>query len=179
MADQTNPLDLQYLFTTEAEYDDSESSDSESDDDDTNFEPITYFFYGSLMDPDVLKSVTQLDKAPEYRDAWIEGYDMKIWGNIYPTLIPSSSSDDKKSGSSSTRILGMAWVATSMQHCLRLQSYETQAYKAGDCTVHFVDGQPSVEGVTFIWAGNGDYDDLNEGTFDLEQWQRDYKLGRF
>lgn len=37
------------------------------------FEPCTYFFHGTFMDPDVLQSVAGLQQRAKLHDAWVEG----------------------------------------------------------------------------------------------------------
>jgi hypothetical protein len=136
-----------------------------------DFEPRTYFFYGSLMDRDVLVRVAQLDDEPDLQDAWVEGFEMKMWGGVYPVLLPTGNPDD--------RIRGKAWRATTLDQCLRLQRYETSAYKSADCLLYHPDGGEPTKGCVFVWATERRNHELMEGVFDLEYWQRTHKPGRF
>ena len=56
---------------------------------DEDFEPCTFFLYGTLMDPAVLMVVAFLQELPALRDAYIDGYRLKMWNGIYPTLLPT------------------------------------------------------------------------------------------
>ncbi|KAI0424922.1 hypothetical protein F5Y09DRAFT_122788 [Xylaria sp. FL1042] len=64
------------------------------------FKPSHMFFYGTLMDADVLQHITRYPTKPVLRQGWITGFKRKMWGDSYPTLIPldnsSSSSTPKK-----------------------------------------------------------------------------------
>ncbi|KAE8874282.1 hypothetical protein PTNB73_00914 [Pyrenophora teres f. teres] len=53
-----------------------------------SFEPCHMFFYGSLMDPEVIQSVIKLTELPTTKPATISGFKIKMWG-IYPALVPS------------------------------------------------------------------------------------------
>lgn len=122
------------------------------------------------MDPAVLMSVAMLDKLPELAEASIEGFEMKVWSDIYPTLVPQEAGGN--------RIKGKAWRATTMEQCLRLQLYETSAYEAYDCSVNLGREEP-VKGLTFKWAGDLESGELTEGVFDLEYWQVHHKPTMF
>jgi gamma-glutamylcyclotransferase (GGCT)/AIG2-like uncharacterized protein YtfP len=137
---------------------------------DEEFEPCLMFFYGSLMDPQMLQKVAALDYTPYLESAWVEGFQMKMWHGIYPTLLADKSTD--------TRIQGKAWRATTMTQCLRLQRYETSAYEPSDCMIHLNNGE-TVKGLVFTWAGKPTSSELAEGVFDLEHWQNTHKVGRF
>jgi gamma-glutamylcyclotransferase (GGCT)/AIG2-like uncharacterized protein YtfP len=76
------------------------------------------FFYGSLMDPDVLQAVLNLPHIPTMKPATISSFKIKMWG-IYPALIPGSSSDS---------VFGNLWEVASEDHFERLAAYETSAY---------------------------------------------------
>lgn len=138
---------------------------------DNGFEPCTFFFYGSLMDTDVLTRIAQLDDYPDLQDAWVEGFEMKMWGGIYPVLLPTNNPND--------RIRGKAWRATTKEQCLRLQRYETSAYEAAACLLNHPEGGEPTEGLVFVWAGDRRSHQLTEGVFDLEHWQKTHKPGRF
>ncbi|KAI5926748.1 hypothetical protein F4810DRAFT_484796 [Camillea tinctor] len=58
-----------------------------------NFKPCYLFFYGSLMDKDVLSNAAGIDSdsTPKLRPAFIKGWQVKMWGP-YPTLIPTAAS---------------------------------------------------------------------------------------
>ncbi|KAK6836954.1 hypothetical protein PG987_007449 [Apiospora arundinis] len=47
-----------------------------------SFRPRHFFFYGSLMDPEVFQAVTKSAKAPIMRKGWIKGFRMKMWGDL-------------------------------------------------------------------------------------------------
>ena len=80
------------------------------------FEPCHMFFYGSLMDPEVLQTVLQLPDLPTTRPAIIDGYKIKTWG-IYPALVPAHGN-----------VSGVVWKIESEEHFERLVAYKTSAY---------------------------------------------------
>jgi hypothetical protein len=136
-----------------------------------DFEPCNFFFYGTLMDPQVLTTVLKLDGVPQLQEAWIEGFEMKMWNGIYPVVLPT----DGGSGSTpQSRIRGKAWQATTMDQCLRLQLYETSAYEPTDCSIRLDHGEP-VKGLVFKWARDPTDGELVEGCFDLDHWERTHK----
>lgn len=138
------------------------------------FRPCTFFFYGTLMDPDVIRAVTQSDKVPVLQDATLEGFEMKMWLDRYPTLLATENT------APTSTIRGKTWKATSMEQCLSLQTYETSAYKCSRCVVKSEDGM-SVNALTFTWAGDANDAALSEsnGAFDLSYWQTHYKQYMF
>jgi hypothetical protein len=142
-----------------------------------DFEPCTFFFYGSLMDPQVLMEVAVLEDEPDLQDVWVEGFEMKMWGGMYPVLLPAKNIDNN--GGASHRIKGKAWRTTTMDQCLRLQLYETSAYEAADCRLYHSGGGEPTKGLVFVWAKNPGSDQLAEGAFDLEHWQKTHKPSRF
>ncbi|KAK4172525.1 hypothetical protein QBC36DRAFT_362508 [Triangularia setosa] len=78
--------------------------------DDQDFEPCTFFLCGTLMDPQVLIVAAMLDDLPQVQDAWIQGFEMKMWNGIYPTLLPNEGAQG--------RINGKAWQANTIAQYL-------------------------------------------------------------
>ncbi|PGG98342.1 hypothetical protein AJ79_08909 [Helicocarpus griseus UAMH5409] len=52
------------------------------------WKPKYMFFYGTLMDPEVLQAVLHLDETPFLQDASIRNSKIKLWTGIYPALFP-------------------------------------------------------------------------------------------
>ncbi len=103
------------------------------------FPPRTLFFYGSLMDPEVLSRVARLWQKPKLEDAWVEGFEMKLWNGLYPVLLPVTSgtgSTTTSEASAGNRVRGKAWVATEKDQIEWLQRYETKAYRPVECEVN-------------------------------------------
>ncbi|MCJ1256996.1 hypothetical protein MMC24_004821 [Lignoscripta atroalba] len=130
----------------------------------SQFQPCFFFFYGTLMDTDVLQAVLGLSEAPVVRKGLVIGFSMKMWG-IYPTLIPYKGE----------KISGTVWKVNELSQFLRLQEYETSAYACCTCDIELDDGEVIHDGRTFCWAGDSSSRDLEEGTFDLERYQRYFK----
>ena len=126
----------------------------------TPFEPCHMFFYGSLMDPEVLQAVLRLPDPPTTTTpATIDGYKIKMWG-IYPTLVPAQGT-----------VSGVVWKLESKEHFQRLVMYESSAYTWSNCSAKLEDGTVLSGCRTFVWAGSPDDENLKEGNFDLEQYQ--------
>jgi Gamma-glutamyl cyclotransferase, AIG2-like len=122
-----------------------------------------FFFYGSLMDPEVLQSVLSLPKPPTLRPARIRWFKQKMWGP-YPTLVQTDNEDHV--------VIGVVHRVDSYIHHSRLESYETKAYNTRFCTIEVDDGNVYPLGWVFAWAGDPDSQDLEDGTLDIEWYQR-------
>jgi hypothetical protein len=73
------------------------------------------FFYGSLTDSDVLRTILALPSPPSLHSAKVSGYAPKMW-SIYPALIPSDIASQQA---------GMLWHCVSEHHFKALEAYET------------------------------------------------------
>jgi gamma-glutamylcyclotransferase (GGCT)/AIG2-like uncharacterized protein YtfP len=130
------------------------------------FQPYFMFFYGSLLDPEVLQTVLRLPDLPIMKPATIRGFRMKMWG-IYPTILPTASKNES--------VKGMVWEVTDENYFDRLAAYETVAYRVSECEAALEDGEIVENCWTFCWAGKADSQELVDGEFDLEKWKRDLK----
>jgi len=128
------------------------------------FEPCAFFFYGSLMDPEVLRTILDLSETPTVESGAVRGFSIKMWG-IYPALIPHESG----------RVSGSMWRVNSESQFLRLKEYETSAYTWCACDIELSSGEVLRGCRTFCWAGDSDSKELEEGTFDLQRYQRYFK----
>ena len=126
--------------------------------------PCFFFFYGSLMDPEVLQAILQLPEMPVVKKGSISGFAVKMWG-IYPTLVPSSG----------RKVFGTVWEVRDLQQFLRLAEYETKAYTWCRCDIELSYGDYLRECLTFCWAGTPTSNELQEGSFDLERYQKHFK----
>jgi gamma-glutamylcyclotransferase (GGCT)/AIG2-like uncharacterized protein YtfP len=127
--------------------------------------PCYMFFYGSLMDADVLRAITGLPEAPLVKKGTITGFAIKMWG-IYPALVTCSTG----------KINGTVWEVTSKAQFRRLTAYETSAYTWCECDVVLEDGEVlSSQCYTFCWAGDVNSQDLEERKFDFERYQKYFK----
>ncbi|PIB02621.1 hypothetical protein CB0940_00194 [Cercospora beticola] len=132
----------------------------------------SYFFYGTLQSPSLLREILQLPSTPDLHPAQLTNasYELKLWGQ-YPALVKLPLSDS--AGSERPAISGSLYEISSEQHAQRLQEYETKAYKVEKCTIRVapLDGDEKVvEGWTFVYSG--DARDLSDGVFDLGIWLR-------
>jgi gamma-glutamylcyclotransferase (GGCT)/AIG2-like uncharacterized protein YtfP len=128
------------------------------------FTPCYMFFYGSLMDPDVVQAVLSLDYKPALVEATTKGFTMKMW-SIYPTLI-------RKEGG---KISGRVWRVEEESQFQLLQRYETDHYAWCFCDVELENGEILKDCRTFCWAGDEDSSDLEDGQFSLGYYQRYHK----
>lgn len=129
-------------------------------------EPVYYFFYGTLANPDILKGVLDLKTEPILRSAKIHSYELSTWDQ-YRTLVDSNPN---------SVVTGSAYMVESAEHEHKLAYYETNAYTVASCRVLFTDRgyKESVLGRTFKYAG--DAQALKEGRFDRTLWEK--RMGR-
>lgn len=130
--------------------------------------PCHMFFYGSLMDAEVLQTVTKLATPPTTRSGLVRGFRIKMWG-IYPTVVP----DDRGV------VAGTVWHTEDPPHVLLLQEYETGAYKLCECEIELEDGHMLPGSKIFCWAGDADSPELEDGVFDFERYQKHFKPSGF
>ena len=137
---------------------------------DPESKPKTLFFYGSLMDPDVVRVIAETSTEPELHKASIHGFKLKIWG-FYPTLV---------SGDTSDIVHGVYWQAENDLQLGLLQRYETHRYKLVTCSIYVEkDGVTIDDGLTFVWAGDPGSSELKDGEFLLERYQLYFKPDGF
>jgi hypothetical protein len=122
------------------------------------------FFYGSVMDPEVIRAIHNLAEPPAAKPATISGFRIKMWG-AYPTLIPSTSE----------RVAGSVWEVTSEEHLDLLAAYETAAYTLVKCEAGWEDATVLEHCRTFCRAGKADSSELEDGSFDLQRYQKYFK----
>ncbi|KAI9776760.1 MAG: hypothetical protein M1839_009404 [Geoglossum umbratile] len=124
------------------------------------YEPVYYFFYGTLTQPETLKRILDLKEEPLLRRAQIVGYSLAKWGD-YPTLLD---------GPPDNVVSGHAYMVQSSDDEWKLAYYETLAYKPAPCLIAFTgsDAWPAqVLGRTFMYAG--DAATLREKRFDRDK----------
>lgn len=119
------------------------------------------------MDAEVLQAVAGLQSAPKIKQAFITGFEVKIWG-IYSALVPATGGG--------ARVHGVVWKAEKEEHVVKLAQYETSAYMPMNVMIYEEDSEiSSVFGRTFCWAGDLASPDLTDGSFDLEHYQKYFK----
>jgi gamma-glutamylcyclotransferase (GGCT)/AIG2-like uncharacterized protein YtfP len=116
-----------------------------------------YFFYGTLQDPELLRVLLSLPDRPTLQPAYINGYEMKVWGP-YPALV----------GPGNVRVEGAAFQVTTQEIANRLQQYETSAYRPETCTIYSREGEKQNGEAGFVFRYCGNPRDLSEGVFDLK-----------
>lgn len=124
---------------------------------------VLYFFYGSLMFPEMLQHVLDLPQLPEVKPAEIVGFHMKVWGP-YPAVVV---------GEPGEIVRGMAYEVQTPEHKDKLAKYETECYRTRRVYIDVDGEEEEVLGATFEW--NGTEDELDEGTFDAESWKKRMK----
>ena len=128
--------------------------------------PKFYFFYSTLMDPDQLAKVLKLGdtERPVTRPASITGYFCKM-SSAYPSIVDGPSPE--------SIIHGVVLEVTSLLVVKRIAEYQSLSYVKHDCIIQFEDGE-NLSGVTFKWRGPAE--DLQEGSFNLREWQSKKKV---
>jgi Gamma-glutamyl cyclotransferase, AIG2-like len=129
-----------------------------------SFIPEDYFFYATLMDPEILSRILGVPKiAPaELRPAYVVGYSPADRGP-YKTLIY---------GPRDHIVNGVAYTVQSEDDQNKLADYEGRAYVTASCRIQLDQNQKprtkEVRGWTFAYAG--DQTALREGRVDQELW---------
>jgi len=131
------------------------------------FTPCYMFFYGSLMDIDILQLIAGLKSSPTMAPATITGFRMRMWGP-FPTIIKAETG----------KVTGTYWKCDQEDHFQRLKAYETNAYSWCFCDAETEDGKVLKGCRTFCWRGNPESDELEDGKFDLAHYQK-YTKGRY
>lgn len=119
-----------------------------------------YFFYGSLQHPVTLYNVLRYEVAVDdilLVPASITGLKIKMWG-LYPALVDCPDNV----------VTGMVYKVKSQNHEQYLAYYETGNYTSRSVKIKLEDGR-EIDGKTFVWAG--DTNELEDGTFDLTEYQ--------
>lgn len=127
------------------------------------YKPTPFFFYGSLADPLLLKSVLQSATPPISRPARVQFYKIKLWGQ-YPALV---------SGPPDSYVDGMICIIETAEQQKKLERYETDVYCVADVEIS-VEGK-EVEGKTFKWAR--DPGELEDGTWSSKGRKMDLEEG--
>ncbi|KAF7591581.1 hypothetical protein BBP40_001329 [Aspergillus hancockii] len=118
-----------------------------------------YFFYGTLTDSSMVSEILELDEEPEFRPAFILGYECKLWGQ-YPALVDAPNSV----------VEGAAYNVQTVEQGERLAAYETSNYRTEPCLIKYTDGKEPAEGLGYTFKFAGNPKDLSEGSFDLRVW---------
>lgn len=87
-----------------------------------------YFFYGTLIDPSMVRKILGLESDPAFRPAYIKGYTYKLWGQ-YPALIDDPDSE----------VEGAAYHVQTVEHGEKLVAYETNNYHALPCHIYYIE----------------------------------------
>ncbi|KAF2665044.1 hypothetical protein BT63DRAFT_378591 [Microthyrium microscopicum] len=135
-----------------------------------DYTPSYFFFYGSLMDPEVLQHILKLPELPLLQPATIKDFKIKMW-SIYPALVPSPKGT----------VTGKIWKVETLEHFEKLAAYETAAYTTCPLGIHRSDTGVIEDGKAFCWKGDPISLDLEDGIFDFARYQQHFKpslLGR-
>lgn len=126
-----------------------------------------YFFYGTLMDPGMLRDILDLEERPVLRPALITGYACKLWGQ-YPALVQQETPDQS--------VAGAIYRVRTEADAQKLADYETSNYRPHPCSIRYTDGRDPTtdECHAFVFVGNPG--SLSDGEFDLSVWLK--RIGR-
>lgn len=104
--------------------------------------PVSYFFYGTLAEPDRLSRILGLQNEPVLKAATICRGKLKMWGQ-YRALIDGDDRD---------RVDGWMYVVENKEHEDTLRAYETCNYEVVRCDIT-LEGEEAVKGLTFRFCG--------------------------
>lgn len=100
--------------------------------------PVTYFFYGTLAEPERLVRILQLEKEPHLEEAFVSGGSLDTWAGKYKALVDAERH---------ARVDGWAYAVQSQEHEDALRYYETDKYEVVRCTIYTTHGPQA--GLTF------------------------------
>ena len=107
--------------------------------------PVWYFFYGRLLEPELLKRQLGLTKEPVYRPAQIQGAKMRSWQAKYKAVIDGSEDDF---------VGGDAFLVENAEWEDSLRFFETDMYEVVRCGIQMMDGEgEEVFGLVFRFCG--------------------------
>jgi hypothetical protein len=116
------------------------------------------------MDPEVIQTILNLAELPTTKPATLSGFRIKLW-SIYPALVPSTPGS----------VNGTVWKVDTEEHFNRLAAYETSVYDWVECDITLEDSTVLPNCRTFCWAEIPDSNELEEGSFDLQRYQKYFK----
>lgn len=119
------------------------------------------FFYGTLMDPEILASVLERQPSPQATEAgWIVGYRrFYVRGETYPSLIHAGPED---------RVHGTLYRPRSASEIARLNRFEGEEYRALIVEVKLSSGRRVASWAYFAIDPLG----VSTEEWSFETWQR-------
>lgn len=106
--------------------------------------PVWYFFYGRLLDPDLLQRQLNLPSPPIYRPARISRAKMRSWRNKYKAVTDGDEHDIAEGG---------AFLVEDAEQEDSLRFFETDMYEVVRCRIEMVDEDEIVPGLVFRFCG--------------------------
>jgi hypothetical protein len=124
---------------------------------------VTFFFFGTLMDPEVLERVLDRPIAgEELTPARLMGFRrVRSARGTYPLLVPGPGGI----------VNGMLLKAASLRDARRIIHFESEEYDSRWLTVQAADGGTTKARVFFALAGVGRTDE----TWELDAWAHTHK----
>lgn len=124
-----------------------------------------YFFYGTLMDRELLERVAGEPVAPSrVAPATISGFRRTgVVGRSYPILVENPGG----------RVAGILVFGLSARAAMRLDAYEGANYRLADAEVKAGQRLVAVRYYAFVGATNGLRSDWRD--WDLDRWRRRWK----
>ncbi|KAJ4345478.1 uncharacterized protein N0V89_011610 [Didymosphaeria variabile] len=107
-----------------------------------NEHPVSYFFYGTLADPDRLSRLLDLDCEPSLSAATISRGSKKKWGRYY-ALVDGLEQDS---------VQGWLYKVANKEHEDELRRYESSNYEVVRCEIEA--GGEVISGLTFRCCGD-------------------------
>jgi hypothetical protein len=104
--------------------------------------PVSYFFYGTLAEPDRLSRLLDLDYEPSLRAAAISRGKKRKWGNYY-ALVDGMEQDKTE---------GWLYEMLNKEQEDELRRYESSNYEVVRCEIKV--GEEVVHGLTFRFCGD-------------------------
>lgn len=125
-----------------------------------------YFFYGTLMDAEMLRDVLGIDEVPQMRPATVIGCSRRAWGQ-YPALVD---------GVMDEVVSGRAWELKDVNHAKRLMEYETNSYSIKAARIFYSDSLSPQDELGWTFKFTGRESELSDDEFDLHVWLK--RMGR-
>ncbi|KAF3907892.1 hypothetical protein ABW21_db0201274 [Orbilia brochopaga] len=140
------------------------------------FEPRLFFFYGTLMIPEILQRVLGLSEPPvlQKASAWV--LTLRMWGQYPAVRWRTKAENERLEENPEPELQGYTYMISSEEQFKRLNDLMNENYELSGALVQYPGEDFKVAGAkVFVWKGDPYDPRLKFGPFDAEAfmaWKR-------